>query len=490
MYFVHVASELAPVAKVGGLGDVLYGLSKELVRQGHTVEIILPKYDCLHYDALKNLKVEQREIWSYEGTSRYNNTIWSANVDGLKVLLIEPHHPLYYFSRGMIYGCPDDVDRFTYFSRATLEYLFKAGKHPHAIHVHDWHTALIPVLYKEMYNALGYRTGGTVLTIHNMEHQGRCHPFNLSRSGLRAEMYLTPDKLQDPGDPKLINLLKGGIEYADKITTVSPTYEKEIQSAPLGFGLEETLVKNHHKMKGILNGIDEEFWGPEKDNLLVQRYSTHEIAKNQLPKVLQGKFENKKHLRTHLQLNDSDEPIVVSISRLVFQKSPELIKHAFESTVAKGAQCVILGSTPSTSIQHEFENLHHENGRVMLDYNEAMAHLIFAAADMIVIPSKFEPCGLTQLIALRYGTIPIARLTGGLADTVHDIDTSHSPLESRNGYTFKEAEVKDFEGALTRAINCYRQDPQKWQTMMLNGMRQDFSWKRSASEYLSVYQSL
>ena len=180
MYIVHVATELAPVAKVGGLGDVIYGLSKELSRQGHKVEIILPKYDCMNFAELNNLKVEHRELWSLDGSQRFNNTVWSANVDGLKLLLIEPHHPQYYFSRGVIYGCHDDIDRFIYFSRVAMEYLFKSGKHPDALHVHDWPTALIPVLHKEIYEPLGYKTGGTVLTIHNMEHQGKCQPNNLS----------------------------------------------------------------------------------------------------------------------------------------------------------------------------------------------------------------------------------------------------------------------------------------------------------------------
>src|ERR1700722_7959545 len=187
MYIVQIVTELCPVARVGGLADVIYGLSKELSRQGHRVEIILPKYDCMNYAALKNLKVEFRELWSFEGVNRFNNTVWSAEIDGLKLLLIEPHHPLYYFGRGVIYGCPDDIDRFVYFSRAAMEFLFKSGRQPDAIHVHDWPTALVPVLYKDMYEPLGFKTGGTVLTIHNMEHQGRCQPFNLTRIGLRGD---------------------------------------------------------------------------------------------------------------------------------------------------------------------------------------------------------------------------------------------------------------------------------------------------------------
>ncbi len=495
MHIVQIVTELCPIAKVGGLADVIYGLSKELSKQKHKVEIILPKYDCLNYGGLKNLKVEFRELWSYEGTHQYNNTIWSAEIDGLKVLLVEPHHPQYYFSRGIIYGCHDDIDRFVYFSRTAIEFLFKSGRQPDAVHVHDWPTALVPVLYKEMYKPLGFKTGGTVLTIHNMEHQGRCQPFNLTRAGLRGDSYLEPDKMQDPYSSSHINLLKGGIEYADKITTVSPNYEKEIQTPEGGFGLEEALIKNRKKLKGILNGIDEDFWNPEKDPHLVHKYSTYSIDKHKLPKLLDAKKENKRQLRTHFGLKETDAPLIGSVTRLVPQKSPELIKYALYRTVEKGSQFILLGTSPILSVQKEFEALqeefkNNENVSVLLDIDEALAHQIFAASDLVVIPSLFEPCGLTQLIALRYAAIPIVRLTGGLADTVFDIDTSSKPAEMRNGFTFDFPDRKGIDWALTRALDCFKRDKQKWQSLLVNGTRQDFSWKHSAQDYLSLYHQL
>ncbi len=495
MYIVHIASELSPIAKVGGLGDVVYGLCKELLRLGNQVEIILPKYDCLQIQGLKDLKVEQNEMWSYEGPYQFKNTIWSATVDGLKVFFIEPHHPQRFFNRGVIYGAGDDIDRFTYFCRAAMEYLFKAGKHADAIHVHDWPTALVPALYKGMYIDLGLHIGGMVLTIHNMEHQGRCQPFNVGRTGLNGESYLSSDKMQDPTYPNELNLLKGGIVYADKITTVSPTYEKEIQTPQGGFGLESVLIKHRKKLKGILNGIDEDYWNPEKDLHLVQRYPTHAVDQSTLPKVLEAKRKNKQHLRTHLKLKESSGPIIAAISRLVPQKSPELIKYALQLTLKKGGQFVLLGSTPILSIHQEFEALqaalkNNENAIVLLDKDEALAHQIFASADMLVIPSLFEPCGLTQLIALKYGTVPIARLTGGLNDTVFDMDTSLKPILERNGFTFITPDRKGVEGALNRAISCYKKNPEKWQSLMRNGMRQDYSWKCAATQYLALYQSL
>ena len=495
MYIVQIASELSPVAKVGGLGDVVYGLSKELLRLGNQVEIILPKYDCLQSQSLKDLKVEQDEVWSYDGPYRFKNTIWSATVDDLKVLFIESHHPQRFFDRGVIYGAGDDIDRFTYFCRAAMEYLFKAGKHPDAIHVHDWPTALVPALYKEMYIDLGASIGGTVLTIHNMEHQGRCQPFNVSKTGLNGESYLSFDKMQDPYFPNELNLLKGGIVYADKITTVSPTYEKEIQTPQGGFGLESVLITHRNKLKGILNGIDEDYWNPEKDPHLMQPYPTDAIDQSTLTSVLEAKKKNKQHLRAHLGLKESDAPIVAAISRLVPQKSPELIKYALRLTLKKGGQFVLLGSTPILSIHQEFEALqadlkNNENAVVLLDKDEALAHQIYASADMLVIPSLFEPCGLTQLIALKYGTVPIARLTGGLADTVFDVDTSLKPTIEPNGFTFNNPDRKGVERALNRAINCYKKNPQKWQSLMIHGMKQDYSWKSAALQYLALYQSL
>ena len=496
MHIIHITSELAPIAKVGGLADVVYGLAQELARLGHTVEIVLPKYDCLHYEQLRDLKVEFRELWSFEGPYRFNNTIWSATLAGLKVYLIEPHHPQYFFSRGVIYGCRDDIDRFVYFARTALEFLFKANKQPDAIHVHDWPTALIPVLYKEIYLPLGYQAGGTVMTIHNMEHQGKCTTQNISKIGLRGETYLTPDTMQDPYAWDHVNLLKGGIVYADQITTVSPTYIKEIQTPEGGFGLQDTLIKHRHKLTGILNGIDEDFWNPATDTHLIQRYNTHDVnSEEQLDHILKAKNENKRQLRTHLRLKDENRPLVASVTRLVPQKGPELIKHAILHTLEIGGQFALLGSASNPMTAHEFEELklkllHHGQAAVLIDKDETLAHLIFASADMFIIPSLFEPCGLTQMISLRYGTVPIARVTGGLADTVHDIDTSARPLQERNGFTFDYPDLEGVNWALGRAITCYKTDPKKWRSIIRNGINMDYSWKHTAQDYVKVYEKL
>lgn len=336
MHIVQIASELTPIAKVGGLADVVYGLSKELVRLGQTVEILLPKYDCIDFTLLDEVKIEDKDVEVSDGDLRLKNTIWSARLHGIKLLFVESHHPHSFFNRAKIYGCHDDADRFTYFCKVGLAYLFKAKKKIDVLHAHDWPAALAPILIEQIYRPLGLVCKKTVFTIHNMEHQGRCDPQILLNCGIPVET------LRDPYYPSVCNLLKGGIEYAEQITTVSPNYEKEIQTPEGGFGLDQVLVKNRGKLKGILNGIDEEFWNPEKDIHLAKKYPTRGICCSTLPKLIEGKKKNKEHLRTHLHMKQEDRPLVACVTRLVLQKGPELIKHALLRTLEKGGQFILL----------------------------------------------------------------------------------------------------------------------------------------------------
>lgn len=478
MHIVHIASELAPIAKAGGLGDVIYSLCKQLHRRGETVEIILPKYDCIDYSALKDLKPVFRELWSYDGCTKYNNTIWKASVDGLDVLLIEPHHPAYFFTRGTIYNCADDIDRFIYFSRACMEYLYKSGKVIDIVHVHDWTTALCAVLYKEMYIPLGLRLKGVVLTLHNLEYQGKCLPQNITKAGLRGEDLLSPDKMQDTEDTHLINILKGGINYSDALTVVSPTYEKEIKTKEGSHGLSQVVMNNQKKLRGILNGIDLDYWNPQTDPHIPCHYSQLDYQ--------EGKALNKKALKKKLGIKDSSGPLVCSITRLVPQKDPDLLKYSIEKTLELGGQFVLLGSTSDPVIETMFLSLQkklskNKNALIHLKYDEPLSHLIYAASDMIVVPSLFEPCGLTQMIAFRYGTVPIVRKTGGLADTVFD---------GRNGFTFEQSKPKELGDALEKAFQCFTKTPEKWALLALNGLQANHGWGESAKEYLSVYKKL
>lgn len=495
MHIIHITSELAPIAKTGGLGDVVYGLCKELIKQGHKVQIILPKYDIIPLDQLKNLQIYYKDLWSYEGNGSYPNTIWSANFEDLELFLIDHHHPSNPFNRGTIYGPPDDIDRFFYFSRTCMEFLFKSNLRPDILHVHDWPTAILPILQRDMYSFLGWAPIKTVLTIHNLEHQGRCFPHHLNRIGLPGNDYLFPERLQDPINLELVNALKGGILYADAITTVSPSYKKEIMTSQHGFGLQEILSKNQRKLHGVLNGIDENFWNPEIDPYLEFPFeSSPPFTEKKWPLIQKNKKLNKERLRSLLNLPTSNTPLVSCIGRLVEQKGPRLIAHAFRQVLSLGGQCVILGSPYSKEIEKLFLELEssynsNPNGKIILGYDEALSHKIFAASDILLIPSLFEPCGLTQMIALRYGTIPIVRKTGGLADTIIDIEDKSSNPSDRNGFVFHNPTEEELSNALTRAFTLWEKNPIFWQKLMQQGMTQNFSWEKAALNYLEIYRN-
>lgn len=483
MYILHIATELASIAKTGGLGDVTYGLCKELQRQGHQVQVIMPKYDTIDYNKIRDLRVYYRDLWSYDGSERYHNTVWAAETDSLSLLLLEPHHPNYLFSRGTVYGCADDLHRFLYFSRAVTEFLFKSGLRPDILHLHDWPTAIIPVLQKDMYQTLGFAPIKTVLTLHNLEHQGKCFVHELSSTGLNGDAYLQPNSLQDPSDPHLINLLKGGILYADAITTVSPSYKKEILTQKEGFGLQNSLLENEKKLHGILNGIDEDFWNPEIDPHLPNSFPAHPPFSNTIWKQIQeGKALNKAQLRKRLGLEESNVPLVCCIGRIVEQKAPHLIIEAFKYILSKKGQCIILGSPYGDELNRIFHELQYTykdnpNGMIILEYDEPLSHLLYAASDMLLMPSLFEPCGLSQMIALRYGCIPIVRKTGGLADTI----------TTKNGFIFESPTTKELFATIDEALCLWNNHKDKWLKQMEQGLSQDFSWKSAAKEYLAVY---
>lgn len=490
MYIVHLTTELAPLAKVGGLGDVIAGLSKALTEEGEKVEVILPFYDHIDRKLLKNLKEDFENLLSYENLEEVKNTIWSAEFDGISLILVEPHSEAGYFERGVIYGEEDDLFRFTYFTRTAMEYLLKKGKHPDILNLHDWLTSLAAPLYHEMYRSLGLKIGGIMTTIHNMKYQGTCVPQKIERLGLKTDHLITKDKMQDHKNPEKLNLLKGALVFSDSLTTVSPTYAKEIQGKE-GFGLDPLLVENKGKLRGILNGIDTSYWNPETDPLLEQNYQTDGID---LDEVIEAKTANRKVLQQKLQMDYDPAPLFISVTRIVEQKGPEMIRFGVEYVLKKGGQFILLGSTPEPTLKAEFYALaeeYRDNPHVHFHFifDEELAHLTFAAADCIIIPSLFEPCGLTQMISLRYGTIPIVHKVGGLTDTVFDIDHDEIPLDKRNGYTFDFPSEDSLRWSIDRAFEHHRNDPKKWKLMLKNGFQKDWSWKNPALEYLEAYRS-
>ncbi|OIT39343.1 putative starch synthase 4, chloroplasticamyloplastic [Nicotiana attenuata] len=485
LHIIHIAAEMAPVAKVGGLGDVVTGLGKALQKKGHLVEIVLPKYDCMQYESIKDMKALDVVVESYFDGRLYKNKIWTGTVEGLPVYFIEPQHPGKFFGRGQLYGEHDDFKRFSFFSRVALELLLHAEKKPDIIHCHDWQTAFIAPLYWDLYVPKGLDTARICFTCHNFEYQGTAPASELTSCGLDAYHLNRPDRMQDNSANDRINSVKGAIVFSNIVTTVSPTYAQEVRTAQGGKGLHATINSHSKKFVGILNGIDTDAWNPASDNFLKVQYSASDI---------EGKLENKEALRRLLGLSSSEirRPLVGCVTRLVPQKGVHLIRHAIYRTLELGGQFVLLGSSPVPHIQREFEDIRnhfrtHEHARLVLKYDEALSHLIYAASDMLIIPSIFEPCGLTQMIAMRYGSIPIARRTGGLNDSVFDVDDDTIPDQFRNGFTFVTADEQGFNNALERAFNYYMNNAETWKELVQKDMNIDFSWDSSASQYEELY---
>lgn len=496
MHIVHIASELAPLAKVGGLADVLLGLCRELSWKGHDVDIIIPKYDCMDSSQIRDMTIEMQDLPSFFQGEWHHGTIWMGWVENLKVYFVEPHHPRHFFHRGCFYGCEDDIDRFLYFCRTSLEFLYKKSIQPDIIHLHDWETAAIAPLYYDLYQKLGYNKPKLIMTIHNLEYQGRCIPPDLEKIGLPGTSYLTPEKMQDNQYPLLINLLKGGIVYSNFITTVSPNYAKEALTPEGGRGLEKTLISYQSKFTGVLNGIDYSYWNPEIDRFLPAHFSEREMPANKKDRnTLDQKAFIKKVMRERLMLAEEHRPIIGCIARLVPQKGIELIKHALLRIPEKNGQFVLLGTSPIPEINNEFHNLKHRfadhpHVSLILHHQEELAHLIYAGSDMFIVPSLFEPCGLTQMIALKYGTIPIVRRTGGLADTIVDVDNLEKPFDATNGYTFDDPSPQGLDSAMDRAIQCWFENPDRWRRLVINGMKIDFSWNHASNQYLEIYKKI
>ena len=484
LYIAMVASECAPVAKVGGLGDVVFGLSRELEIRGNSVEIFLPKYDCLRYDQIFDLQLTLKDLWVPWFNGAIHCSVYFGFVHGRKCFFIEPHSADNFFNRRMFYGQKDDDQRFAFFCRATLEFMLKSGKNPDIIHCHDWQTALLPVLLFEMYKFLGLGHPRACFTLHNLQHQGVTGAHILQATGLnRPEYFFHPDRLQDNFNRGAINLMKGGIVFSNFVTTVSPHYAWEIMNTNQDYGLGRTLHTHSSKIGGILNGLDYDTWNPEIDRHIPQMFG---------PATLDKKFANKKALRQRFWLQDVFKPLVCYIGRLDHQKGVPLITHAINYCLQHGGQFVLLGTSPDAKISQHFWGLKRQYNdnpdcHIEIGFNEELSHLIYAGADMIIVPSLFEPCGLTQLIGLKYGTVPIVRAVGGLADTVFDANYSPKPYHERNGYVFNDFNPAGIESALSRAIGLWYNYPQHFRELMLNAMRCDYSWNHSGEHYLNVY---
>lgn len=485
MSIIMLTAECAPIAKAGGLGDCVQGLAHDLIARGETLEVVLPYYDTLPLERITNLhesvpvlRVPFHDDWL---TCR----VLAGAVDGIPCCFVDPQSDHGFFQRGRIYGESDDAERFALFACAALEFILHSGRRPDVLHCHDWHTGLVPVLLHARYRERGLATTRACYTLHNAGYQGRVAPSILRQVGLDPERLMVPGGLLDPHDSGLANLLRGGILYADFVNTVSPRYAWEIQNTAQGMGLQDLLQTHAAKFGGVLNGLDA-LWNPATDPLIPVNFSLDTLPR---------KAANRQALRRRLGLRDVEKPILAVVSRLDQQKGVGLIRHGIRYALAQDCQVAVLGAALDPEISEQFRHLQHETNhhpdcQLELAYDETLAHLLYAGADLMLIPSLYEPCGLSQMIAMRYGVVPIVRRVGGLADTVFDANYSTQPFALRNGYVFDEPTPRGLESAMRRAIDLWRHHPDYFRQLRANGMRADHSWARSGQCYLDIYAHL
>ena len=475
-----LSSEIAPYAKTGGLADVAGALVRNLGAVGHTVRAFMPLYPSVHsnHPELTAVRGVQR-VELIIGDTEYWFSLETANYPNSDI-------PMYFidcptlFDRGGLYtGDPDEHRRFLLFTRATLESCRRLGFGPDIFHCNDWHTAFLPLYLKTLYrgDALLARAK-SLLTIHNIGYQGIIPSAAAADLGLGAAW-----SMLDQGDIArgVINALKTGITHADGVSTVSPTYAREISDTPLGMGLQATLHNRAHRVAGILNGVDYQEWDPRSDPHLSAHFG---------PQDLRGKLINKEMLLATLQLKlPTTQPLIGMVTRLTEQKGIDLLFETLPALLqARDFGLAVLGSG-GPNYTGFFESLAQrfpDRVSFRAGFDEPLAHLIEAGSDIFLMPSRYEPCGLNQMYSLRYGTIPIVRNTGGLADSVQHFDPSTG---RGTGCVFNDYDAPAVRWAIDTVLNWY-DDPRCWLPLMQNAMAKDFSWPRQIKEYEALYRSL
>ncbi|MDH4178984.1 MAG: glycogen synthase GlgA [Armatimonadota bacterium] len=466
------ASEAVPFAKTGGLADVAGALPKALAKLGHDVRLALPKYSVIGSE-----RAESRQSGSALevalGEKRVRVNLESSDaIPGVPTYLVDCPE---YFERDTLYGEADDAERFALFCRAVLEFLRAGDWQPEVIHGNDWQTALLPVYLKTVYGGdPALSRIGTVHTIHNLAYQGIFDPSVLNAVGLDRS-YLTTDRLEFYGQ---VNFLKGGLVFADLLNTVSKKYAEEIQTPEYGERLEGVLAKRRGSLFGILNGLDYGAWNPAADKLIEANYDADDLA---------PKAANKAGLQKRLNLPARPEvPFFGLVSRLAGQKGLDVLAETLPHLLRLDVQFALLGT--GEPYYHELlsgmAKQQPDKMAVVLTFDNALAHQIYAGCDMFVMPSYYEPCGLGQMISLRYGTIPVVRETGGLADTITDFDPDTG---EGNGFSFQDYASVALLGAMGRGILTMK-SPGMWSRVVRNAFASNFSWERSALEYAELYQ--
>lgn len=474
---VYVSPEVSPYAKSGELADVASSLPKYLSSLGMEVSLFMPKYRKPEIESLP-MELVMRELMVPVGNQKAKANIYKSELGKYAIYFVD--NPIYFWRDG-IYGLGegeylDNDERFIFFNRAVLEFMLKAEMHADIIHCNSWPTALIPVLLKTLYTHKPlFKNTATVFTLHNVAYQGEFPPETLALTGLSWN-YFNPDQLSLNGR---FNFLKAGVIFADILTTVSSAYRREIQTEKYGFGLEKILEKRRDIFFSIRNGIDCELWNPATDPYLAANYS----ASN-----LKGKRDCKLDLLKEFGLSLSSEtPLLGIVSYLSSQKGFDILLEAIPELVEMEVGLVILGKGDER-YENLFFNIHKkypEKIGVKLEVNPNLAHKIVAGADIFLIPSLYEPCGLNQLCSFRYGTVPVARATGGLAETVRPFkpDTLKG-----NGFIFKEYSSQALLETLREAISCYKR-PELWQKVTEAGLSENVSWEAAARKYVKLYQN-
>jgi starch synthase len=473
MKILYVSPEITPFAKSGGLADVAQALPKAIKALGHDIRSVMPKYLSV---ANQRLTMEQVMPFSVQMHNGLNGAVlWHTENDSVPTYLIENDA---YFNREGVYGLddgdyPDNLERFVFFCKAALECCKAVNFAPDVIHCNDWQTAVLPAILKAIYR--NYRNDAffrpipkLIYNIHNISYQGRFPEDHWPILSLPRSYYNYDFEFYGQ-----INLTKSAIHLADAITTVSETYAHEIRNTDFGFGMQDALQSRKENLYGILNGVDYQQWSPETDPYTSGiHYSADDLS---------GKRRIKTKLREEYGLPDVDDvPLLGMTTRFVEQKGIDLITECAEKILQLDTQMILLGSGDQR--YHDFfewlRRSYPDRVGIYIGFNNELAHRIEAGADIFLMPSLFEPCGLNQIYSLKYGTLPIVRLTGGLADTIED---------GVNGFTFFDFTTHHFFDAAQRAIEVYRKHPDTWKQMMITAMGQDFSWETSAEKYLSVY---
>lgn len=467
MKILFAASEANPFVASGGLGDVIGSLPKALRIKGLVCRVVMPLYSNISDDLKKkmayvcNFNVSLGWRNQYCGVYQYNN-------DGVIFYFIDNE---YYFKRDGIYGFYDDAERFAFFSKAVLELIQNIDYVPDILHCNDWQTAMIPVYLNVYYRySSRYSNIKTIFTIHNIEYQGK---YGLELVGDVLGLPCSAIGLMQYDG--CLNMMKAAIESSDKITTVSPSYAEELKNFWYGCGLDRELEAHSYKFCGILNGIDYDINNPQTDKSIYQNYS---------PENILGKKRNKKNLCLEMKISTDRQPVVGIVSRMVKHKGLDLVEYALEYLVRSGFKFVILGSGEYRfeSFFNNMRDRYPDRIAVYIGYNKFLSKKIYAGSDMFLMPSQSEPCGLSQMIALRYGSIPIVRETGGLRDSIVDCS-----LGSGNGFCFKQYNADDMNYALFRAKKIY-EDKAAWESLIKHAMKCNFSWDDSATKYMFLYQ--